>query len=104
MSSRDLRGTRDATGGAGAPSLDRRALSAAAVTAVGRYRERQMTDHAAALTYYSMMSLFPGLLVIVTILGLVGQDSLVTDAVRYLQRPGADATTVNAPASVLNRM
>ena len=46
-----------------------------------------MTDRAATLTYYAMMSLFPALLVGVTLLGLFGQQGLVTDATNYLARP-----------------
>ena len=37
-----------------------------------------MTDHAATLTYFAMMSLFPALLLGVTLLGLFGQQGLVT--------------------------
>ena len=52
-----------------------------------------MTDRAATLTYYAMMSLFPALLVGVTLLGLVGQQGLVTDATNYLLDHGVDAET-----------
>jgi membrane protein len=37
------------------------------------FYDDQMTHHAAALTYYSLMSLFPGLLLAISLLGLVGQ-------------------------------
>ena len=37
-----------------------------------------MTDHAGTLTYFAMMSLFPALLLGVTLLGLFGQQGLVT--------------------------
>jgi membrane protein len=37
------------------------------------FREDNLTDWAAALTYYGVLSLFPALLVLVSILGLVGQ-------------------------------
>ena len=46
-----------------------------------------MTDYAAALTYYVMMSLFPALLVGISLLGLLGDQSLVTDAVVVRARP-----------------
>ena len=49
-----------------------------------------MTDRAATLTYFAMMSLFPALLVGVTLLGLVGQQGLVTDATNYLLDHGVD--------------
>lgn len=35
-------------------------------------REDQLTDRAAGLTYYGILSLFPGLLVLVSVLGLLG--------------------------------
>jgi membrane protein len=37
------------------------------------FYDDQMTHHAAALTYYSLMSLFPALLLALSLLGLVGQ-------------------------------
>ncbi|WP_420366304.1 YihY/virulence factor BrkB family protein [Curtobacterium sp. L3-7] len=39
----------------------------------------QCTDLAASLTYYTVLALFPGLLAIVSILGLVGQAQSVVD-------------------------
>jgi membrane protein len=36
------------------------------------FREHQLTDRAAGLTYYGILSLFPGLLVLVSVLGLLG--------------------------------
>jgi membrane protein len=60
-----------------------------------------MTDHAAALTYYTMMSLFPALLVIVSLLGLVGDGSLVTKAVDYARSNGAPAEVIGALRSSL---
>jgi membrane protein len=48
------------------------------------------------MTYYVMMSLFPALLVCVSLLGLLGDQSLVTDAVRYAREHGAPAEVTNA--------
>ncbi|MGH3646006.1 MAG: YihY/virulence factor BrkB family protein [Micromonosporaceae bacterium] len=71
---------------------------------VREFRRDNLTDWAAALTYYGVLSLFPGLVVLVSLLGIVGQsatqplvDSLtqlapgpvreiLTEAVRGLQR------------------
>jgi membrane protein len=64
----------------------------------------QMTDRAATLTYYAMMSLFPALLVGVTLLGLVGQQSLVTDATNYLLDHGVDPSTANVVRRVLQNL
>jgi membrane protein len=60
-----------------------------------------MTDSAAALTYYSLMSLFPALLVAVAVLGLFGQESLIGDTADYLTKAGAPADTVGAVTSAL---
>jgi len=65
------------------------------------FQAHKMTDHAASLTYYTMMSLFPALLAMVTILGLVGTQSLITDAVDYARDNGADASVTDAIQSSL---
>ena len=64
----------------------------------------QMTDRAATLTYYAMMSLFPALLVGVTLLGLIGQQGLVTDATNYLLDHGVDPSTANVVRRVLQNL
>jgi membrane protein len=48
---------------------------------VGEFRDDKLTDWAAALTYYGVMSLFPMVLVLVALLGLVGQYPQTSDAV-----------------------
>ena len=60
-----------------------------------------MQDHAAALTYYSLMSLFPALLVGVAVLGVFGQQSLIAETADYLKTAGAPAETVNAVTGAL---
>ena len=42
---------------------------------VAEFRADQCTDLAAALTYYAVLAIFPGLLAVVSILGLVGTDN-----------------------------
>jgi membrane protein len=64
--------------------------------AVKKFQADHMTDHAAALTYYAMMSLFPALLVGVSLLGLLGDKSLVTKAVDYARENGAPKEVTNA--------
>ena len=56
-----------------------------------------MTDHAAALTYYAMMSLFPALLVGVRC-SADRRSRTVTNAVDYVARQGADDATADAVA------
>lgn len=52
-----------------------------------------MTDVAASLTYYAMMSLFPTIVVATSLFALIGDSSTVANAVDYLARHGADKTT-----------
>jgi membrane protein len=42
---------------------------------VREFREDNLTDWAAALTYYGILSLFPALLALVSILGLIGESA-----------------------------
>ena len=64
--------------------------------AFAKFQADEMTDSAAAMTYYVMMSLFPALLVCISLLGLLGDQSLVTDAVRYAREHGAPAEVTEA--------
>jgi membrane protein len=64
--------------------------------AFAKFQADEMTDSAAAMTYYVMMSLFPALLVCVSLLGLLGDQSLVTDAVGYARDQGAPAEVTDA--------
>ncbi len=66
-----------------------------------RFTRDQVTDHAAALTYYSMLSLFPALLLGVAVLGLVGQQQLIDDAAKYMRDAGAPEDVVNAVTAAL---
>ncbi|MFI7573877.1 YihY/virulence factor BrkB family protein [Micromonospora sp. NPDC049497] len=47
---------------------------------VREFQDDSLTDWAAALTYYGVLSIFPGLLVLVSILGLLGPEA--TEGVR----------------------
>lgn len=69
---------------------------------VRRFLDDQMMDRAAALTYYSMMSLFPAMFVVVALLGMLGTQELVERAVDYAREQGADATLADALADSLN--
>jgi membrane protein len=70
--------------------------------AFSRFQGDQMTDHAAALTYYSLMSLFPALLFGVAVLGVFGQEGLIAETADYLKTAGAPEETVNAVTSALS--
>lgn len=69
--------------------------------AFARFRKDEMTARAAALTYYSLLSLFPALLFGVAVLGVFGQEGLIADAARYLKDAGAPEQTVDAVTRAL---
>ena len=60
------------------------------------FQAQNMSDRAAGLTYYTIMSLFPALLVGVSLLGLLGDQSLVTNAVDYAREHGAPKEVTDA--------
>jgi membrane protein len=72
--------------------------------AFASFRQHKMTDWAASMTYFLVMALFPGLLVGVSLLSLFGQQSMVTDATKYLTGAGAPATVVNAVEASLKTL
>ena len=47
---------------------------------IREFQDDNLTDWAAALTYYSVLALFPGLIVLVAILGIAGQHPQTTNA------------------------
>jgi membrane protein len=63
---------------------------------IGRKR---LADAAAALTYYSVLSLFPGLVALVSILGLVGTERTAADLIEIVEGlgPGPAADTLRGP-------
>ncbi|MEU7905236.1 YihY/virulence factor BrkB family protein [Actinoplanes sp. NPDC049118] len=54
-----------------------------------QFSEDNVTDWAAALTYYGVLSIFPGVLVLVSILGMLGDDGqkTVQDSVKEIAPP-----------------
>ena len=71
-------------------------------TAFKRFQDDQITDNAAALTYYSLLSLFPALLFGVASLGYFGGQRLIGDAADYLLQAGAPEETVSAVTKALD--
>ena len=45
------------------------------------FKEDNLTDRAAALTYYSVLSIFPAMIALVSIVGLVGDPESVTETI-----------------------
>src|SRR5919107_898714 len=69
--------------------------------AVPRLQKDPGAGHAAALTYYTLLSLFPGLLFGVALLGFFGQEGLVSDAASFLISVGAPSETIDAVTGAL---
>ncbi|CAL9340770.1 hypothetical protein SUDANB6_00263 [Streptomyces sp. enrichment culture] len=83
--------------------LPKRSWSALLRRVAAEFKDDELTDRAAALTYYGVLSLFPALLVLVSLLGIAGQSAtrevldnlqtlapgsardIISDAVRQLQ-------------------
>ncbi len=66
-----------------------------------RFGEVQLTDRAAAQTYYAILSLFPGLLVTVAVLALVGQYPQTYESIVNTLRDAAPGTAVDTINSAL---
>ncbi|MFE9628244.1 YihY/virulence factor BrkB family protein [Streptomyces sp. NPDC006527] len=86
--------------------LPKRSWAAVLKGTVKEFKDDELTDRAAALTYYGVLSLFPALLVLVSLLGISGRSAtdevlrnlqnlapgsardIISDAVRQLQGRG----------------
>jgi membrane protein len=66
---------------------------------VSEFQQDNLTDWAAALTYYGVMSLFPMLIALVAVLGLFGSADSVTSLINSLKSVGLGsiADSINKP-------
>jgi membrane protein len=85
-------------------ALGRSGYRDAAKRAFAQFRRHEMTDVAAALTYYAMMSLFPAVVLATSLFSLIGDESTVGKAVDYLARQGADQATQDAIRAVMDKI
>jgi membrane protein len=79
-------------------------LAGAARRAFAGFRRHELTDVAAALTYYAMMALFPGIVLATSLFSLIGDQQTVSDAVDYVARQGADRETQDAVRAVVDKI
>ncbi|MFC3348718.1 YihY/virulence factor BrkB family protein [Streptomyces echinoruber] len=80
----------------GAPTkLPKDAWRAVLKGSLREFKDDELTDRAAALTYYGVLSLFPALLVLVSLLGIAGK-SATSEVLDTLQRltPGSARTII----------
>lgn len=63
------------------------------------FQSRSLTDNAAALTYYSVLSIFPGLIVCVSLLGVFGSQSSIDGLLRIADDLGSSSAvdTLRSP-------
>ena len=73
--------------------------------AVREFRKDHVTDWAAALTYYLILAIFPAILALVSVLGLLGPSATQTllDNVRQIA-PGAYDEVTARPSSDSSRL
>ena len=77
----------DAAGKPSSPQdIDKPTWKYTAKAAFGEFQRDQCTDLAAALTYYSVLSVFPAILALVSLLGLFGQGETTTAALLDIVR------------------
>jgi membrane protein len=55
---------------------------------IREFRDDNLTDWAAALTYYSVLSLFPALIALVAVLGLVGSEGTINSLLEIIDDLG----------------
>jgi len=88
------------TGPEGPRRLSGRSWADALRRTVREFRDDHLTDWAAALTYYSVLAIFPALVTLVSIVGLFGDPRGTTDAIRQIVSelgPQSAAETFNEP-------
>jgi membrane protein len=69
------------------------------------FRDDQCVDLAAALTYYSVLALFPGLLAVVSILGVVGANNhSVRKTVLDILDPLVNSSTLHSVSTLLDQL
>ena len=70
---------------------------------VKEFKNDDLTDWAAALTYYAVLALFPALIVLVALVGLLGQYPQTTNAlIDILRQAGADPNTLKGFEKTIN--
>jgi len=67
------------------------------------FSDDNLTDWAAALTYYGLLALFPALIVLVSLLGVFGDAGRTTDALfNILRQSGASGSTIDSVRGPIN--
>jgi membrane protein len=73
---------------------------------ITEFKEDELTDRSAALTYYAVLSIFPALIALVSIVGLVGDPKTITKTLTDLVSsigPSSAAETFKGPIEELTK-
>jgi membrane protein len=87
--------TADADAPKGPTDLPKRSWKAILKRTVKEFQDDNLTDWAAALTYYGVLSLFPMLIALVAVLGIVGQQSSVGTLLDSFREAGLQSVAEN---------
>ncbi len=77
------------------PTFQERKPLAALKGVIGAYGRLKVSDHAAALTYFSILAVFPAMIVFVSLLGIFGDQDTIDSLLGIIEdlAPGDAATT-----------
>ncbi|KAB7745110.1 YihY family inner membrane protein [Nostocoides sp. F2B08] len=84
--------------------LDKPPITLAIKGAVQEFVRDQVTDLAAALTYYSVLSIFPAMLALISLLGVVGESEATAEAVIDLLRQAGQDQAAELLADPIRNM
>ncbi len=84
--------------------LDKRSWFYVLRKTMHEFGDDQCTDLAAALTYYSVLAIFPAALALVSILGVVGQSQKAVDQVLETIKPLVSSDTLSTISKSLNEI
>ena len=90
----------------GPPHRKRGSLGQTLKRTLTEFKEDNLTDRAAGLTYYSVLSIFPAMIALVSIVGLVGDPESVTETVTDIVTsigPSSAADTFAEPIEDVTR-
>ena len=85
----------------GPTDLDKRSWKYVARKTLREFSEDQCTDQAAGLTYYAVLAVFPALLALFSLLGVVGQAPKAVSTITGIMRPLVSKDTLDTFTPVL---
>ncbi len=80
----------------GPTEMDKKSWGSVLRRTVAEFKDDELADRAAALTYYGVLALFPALLVLVSLLGIVGESatkSILDNLTKFTPGPARDIIT-----------